>query len=73
MGLCMRCRVCICASCCTQLQGINHCHACLKALAERPPKPPRRFSAVWGAGLLLVGLCGLLFGLLWLTQGGLAP
>jgi len=55
------------------MQGINHCHACLKALAERPPRPPRRISAVWGAGLLLVGLCGLLFGLLWLTQGGLAP
>ncbi len=72
VGMCMRCRVYICASCCTQLDGVNHCYACLKALALRPPRP-RRFSSFWSAALVLVGVWITLFGLLLLVQAGLAP
>ena len=42
VGVCMRCRAVICAACCTRLEGINHCHACLKALAARPVRRRRR-------------------------------
>jgi len=73
IGLCMRCRATICAACCTRQDGINHCHACLSALAARPPKPSRRLSPVWSAGLLLAGVWAMLFGLLVLAQGGLGP
>jgi hypothetical protein len=31
----MRCRKVICAACCTRLAGVNHCHACLAAIAAR--------------------------------------
>jgi hypothetical protein len=72
IGLCMRCRATICAGCCTRLDGINHCHACLKTLAARPPKPPRRSSQLWSAGLVLAGVWAALFGLLLLAQGELA-
>jgi hypothetical protein len=73
VALCMRCHAPICAGCGTQLDGINHCHACLTALAARPPRPPRNWSPVWSAGAVAVALWGLLFGLLLLAQGGLAP
>ena len=43
VGICMRCRVVICTECCTRLDGVNHCHACLKVLGQR--QEPRR-SAV---------------------------
>ncbi len=73
VGLCMRCRSVICAACCTRLDGINHCHACLKVLAVRPVKPPARVPAVATAGLVLAGAGAALFGLLLLARGGLAP
>jgi hypothetical protein len=72
IGLCMRCRATICAACCTRLDGINHCHACLKTLAVRPPKPPRRSSPLWSVGLVLAGVWVVLFGLLLLAQGELS-
>lgn len=72
IGICVRCRTVICADCCTRLQGINHCHECLQALA-RGPNRPRRGDGV----LLALGLLGLtwalLFGLLLLAQARLAP
>jgi hypothetical protein len=73
VGICMRCRSVICAACCTRLQGINHCHECLRALARGPGRPRgRAVSAL--AALALLGLAWvLLFGLLWLAQGRLAP
>ncbi|HYV35821.1 MAG TPA: hypothetical protein VE988_08975 [Gemmataceae bacterium] len=73
VGLCMRCRAAICAACCTRLDGINHCHACLKAMAARPAKPPRRASGLLSAGIVLVAAWGILYGLMLLAQGGLAP
>jgi hypothetical protein len=72
VGLCVRCRTVICAACCTRLQGINHCHECLKKLA-RPSRPPGGAgSALAALGLLALG-AALLFGLLLLAQGRLAP
>jgi hypothetical protein len=54
------------------LQGINHCHACLKQLAG---DKGRRGSAGSGlAAMTVLGLAvALLFGLLLLAQGRLAP
>jgi len=73
VGICVRCRTVICAACCTRLQGINHCHKCLKALGRR------RGEATAGSGATFVALAILgvawaaLFGLFWLVQGRLAP
>ena len=47
VGICMRCRRPICAACTTRLDGVNHCHQCLKELSRRSAEPGRR-----------VGLCG---------------
>jgi hypothetical protein len=71
IGLCMRCRATICAACCTKLDGINHCHACLTVLAVRPVKPPDQVSPFWSVGFLLVGAWAILYGLLLMAQGGL--
>jgi hypothetical protein len=70
----MRCRVAICGTCCTRLDGVNHCHACLKALAGRREES-RPAASLWPlhAALLLAGSGLLLFGLGWLLQGYLAP
>jgi hypothetical protein len=55
------------------LQGINHCHECLRALARGPARPRGGAGSVLAA-LALLGLAwALLFGLLWLAQGRLAP
>jgi hypothetical protein len=69
----MRCRATICLECCTRLDGINHCHACLKTLAVRPVKPQRRLSPIWSAGLVVAGVWFVLFCLLVAASGGLAP
>jgi hypothetical protein len=71
VGVCVRCRVVICAECCTRLDGINHCHACLKALSARPVV--RRGSSALLSALVLAGLGLAFFGVLWLAQGRLAP
>jgi hypothetical protein len=68
----MRCRAVICASCCTRVDGINHCHACLKALAGQPAKRRRR-SPWFGVSLIVLSVWGVLVGLLLLARGGLAP
>jgi hypothetical protein len=74
IGVCMHCRKVICAACRTRVDGINHCHACLKVLGNRKEEPAARFD-VWPllsvvllgvSGLVLVGICALL-------QGSLAP
>ena len=72
MGICVRCETVICAACCTRLQGINYCHECLKSLGRS------RIRALGSGGamvsLALLGLAWiLLFLLLWLAEGGLAP
>jgi hypothetical protein len=67
----MRCRVPICADCCTRLGGVNHCH---KVMATRRDEPRagaalRRLGA---AGVLGLGWL-LLLGVFWLARGLLAP
>lgn len=74
IGVCMRCRRVICAVCCTRIDGVNHCHQCLQALAAPPrPAPSLRLLAPLAASLLLLAGWLFLFGLCWLTQGRLAP
>jgi hypothetical protein len=69
IGVCMRCRAVICPACCTRVDDVNHCHACLKRLATKALPAPG--SSVGGAVfVLLMALAGF-FGLLWLAQGGL--
>jgi hypothetical protein len=68
----MRCRAVICAECCTKVDGVNHCHECLRELATRPLRVRRPNSLV--TTLLVLGLTWLtLWSLFWLAQGGLAP
>lgn len=70
----MRCRVAICAACRTRVNGVNHCHACLKVLGGR-----REETREGGQlGMLLAGvLLGvgwlLLWGLCWAVSGKMAP
>ncbi len=72
VGICMRCREVVCAACRTPLRGINHCHACLRALARPRPAPARVGSVL--LALLLAGLLwAALFGVFLLAQGRLAP
>ena len=74
VGVCMRCRAVICQACCTRVDGVNHCHACLKALgrpAERRPRGPGAGVAVGVAGLVVGWL--FWFGVFWQLRGQLAP
>jgi hypothetical protein len=73
VGICVRCRTVICAACCTRLQGINHCHECLRALARDPGRPRAGAGSALAALGLLALAAALLFGLLLLAQGRLAP
>ncbi|MGH7227459.1 MAG: hypothetical protein ACRELF_29965 [Gemmataceae bacterium] len=74
IGICMRCRAIICEACCTRLNGVNHCHACLKALGGRREDKrglgvlsPIVAAVVLGmAWLLLLALC-------WVISGTMAP
>jgi hypothetical protein len=70
----MRCRVVICAACCTRVNGVNHCHACLKVLGGRREEA-RRGSYVGSLmATLLLGMGWLaLFALCWAISGRLAP
>jgi hypothetical protein len=74
IGICVRCRTVICRDCCTRLDALNHCHACLRALGERPEPSARGWFGQMLGALCLLGLAWLfLFGSLWLGQGRLAP
>lgn len=73
IGICMRCRVVICAACCTRVNGVNHCHACLKALGDQRDEQRGSKLGILLAGFLL-GLAWLaLFGLCWAMSGKMAP
>jgi hypothetical protein len=72
----MRCRSVICGSCCTRVDGVNHCHACLKALGRGAE--PRRSSSGQAAVSLLAAILLVFaslfgFGVMWLMEGRLAP
>jgi hypothetical protein len=72
IGICMHCRVPVCAACTTRLQGINYCHKCLAALAARKDEATFQLGP-WLAALVLLMGVGLLFGVCWFIQGKLAP
>ncbi len=73
IGVCMRCRAVICVACCTRVDGINHCHACLQKLGRRTEssQPGSQTTVLAFTALGLTWL--VLFSALWLVQGKLAP
>ena len=74
VGICVRCRTSICATCSTRLEGINHCHRCLGQLAARGEGKPGAFGT--GSVLAIVAFAVTwlaLFGLFWLVGGSFAP
>ncbi|HEY7330598.1 MAG TPA: hypothetical protein VH592_23360 [Gemmataceae bacterium] len=73
IGICMRCRMVICSACCTRINGVNHCHACLKALGGRREEKRSGGLGIVVAGLLLSLAWLVLFGLCWAVRGRMAP
>ena len=74
IGVCIRCRVVICPACCTKVDGVNHCHACLRAMGSRGETRSSLVDMTTLTALLVVGVSGLVFfGLGWLSLGWLAP
>jgi hypothetical protein len=63
----------ICAACCTRVDGVNHCHACLKILGGRREEKRGGNAAMILAGALLCLAWLVLFGLCWAMSGKLAP
>jgi hypothetical protein len=74
VGVCMRCQKVICSACCTRVDGVNHCHACLKALGSKAEES-RPALDLWPLlSVVLLGVGGMLLVLLcWMVQGALAP
>jgi hypothetical protein len=61
-------------ACCTRIDGINHCHACLEKVARRAERAETPVILGRIAAVLVLGVTWLLFvGLLWLGEGWLAP
>jgi hypothetical protein len=54
VGICMRCRRAICAACTTRLDGVNHCHQCLKKLSHAAVEP--RGAAGFGVSVAVIVL-----------------
>jgi hypothetical protein len=74
VGICVRCRAVICSDCRTRVDGINHCHACLKALGRSSETRGRfRISQTIAAGFLLFIAWLFFLGVFWQAQGTLAP
>jgi hypothetical protein len=71
IGVCVRCRAVICSECCTRVDDINHCHACLKELAGRPIR--QAGSSTARAVLLLTLACLFFLGIFWAARGSLTP
>lgn len=69
----MRCRTIICAACCTRIDGVNHCHACLKALGGRSEEKRGGRLGMFLAGMLLAAAWLVLFGLCWAMSGKMSP
>jgi hypothetical protein len=74
VGVCMRCRVVVCAACCTRVDGVNHCHACLKVLGHRGDEKRTDPSLRVVLATVCLGLSWLvLCGIFWLVQGKMTP
>jgi hypothetical protein len=74
VGVCMRCRAVVCASCTTRLEGVNHCHACLRQLATRGEEAASGAFGHYAAGVAWFALGWVpLLVLFYLLQGRLAP
>jgi hypothetical protein len=69
----MRCRVIICAACCTRVNGVNHCHACLKALGAGREETRSSILGMLLAGVLFCLGWILLFAICWTVSGKMAP
>src|SRR5437763_6584220 len=59
VGVCMRCRGEICAGCCTRLDGVNHCSACLRQLGRTAARPDVSAGLRVTTALVLWGLATL--------------
>ncbi len=73
IGICMRCRVIICTACCTRVNGVNHCHACLKVLGGRREETHSRGLGTLVAGVMLCLAWIALFALCWTVSGKMVP
>jgi hypothetical protein len=74
VGVCMRCRAVVCAACTTRLEGVNHCHACLRQLAARGEEKSTGAFGRYAAGAAWFALGWVpLWVLFYLLQGRLAP
>lgn len=75
VGVCMRCRRDICAACCTRLDGVNHCHRCLKEMGRRAAEARPSAGAGFAVPLavLMVGCFFLFLECIFLLEGRLAP
>jgi len=72
--VCTRCRAVICTACCTRVDGLNHCHACLEALRRVSTATLGPNISGAATALLLLGMTWILLtGLFWLFEGKLAP
>jgi hypothetical protein len=70
----MRCRRTICSACTTRLDGVNHCHQCLKELGRRSARPRVSTGGVAAALMVLTACVFFLFmECLTLIEGRLAP
>ena len=74
VGVCMRCRVVICTECCTRVDGVNHCHACLKVLGQRQERPrAASFVPQLRAAVFLFLAWVFFFVIAWSLRAALAP
>jgi hypothetical protein len=73
IGICMHCRKVICAACCTRVNGVNHCHACLKVLSGRRNETRGHNLGKFVAGMLFGVAWLILFVLCWAVSGKMAP
>ncbi len=73
IGVCMRCRRVICTACCTQLDGVNHCFACIEEIGRPEKSAGAEIAGTLVRVAMLMGGVLFLFLLFWALQTKLAP
>ncbi len=75
MGICVRCRVRYCSECITKLDGVNHCAACLGALAaaDGGAPPAARGISPFARRLAAALYFTLVSGLAWILVEAVFP